>query len=101
MNNNMNEEKAKELGELLGESPIADEIKEAILENLAKIPMNLVDDLIESLKNEKSKISEVIFEIEEFFKKQDKEWEELAVTQRTAAEEIIENEIRSIEESMK
>lgn len=94
----MNEEKAKKLAELLADSPMADELKEAILEHLAKIPTGLVENLIISLEEEHEKAEKIAFEIKRFFEEQGKNWERIEGEQREAAENIITKEIEAIEQ---
>ena len=94
----MNEEKAKKLAELLAESPMADELKEAIIENLAKIPVGLIENLIISLEEEHKKTEDIASSIKEFFKKQDGDWAKLETKQHKSAEDIITKEVENIEQ---
>jgi hypothetical protein len=95
---NINEEKAKKLGDLLAESPLADELKDAIISNLAKIPIGFIDNLIVSLESEKEKVEEIASSIKDFFEEQDKNWKELEEKQANEAERIIKEEIEQIEQ---
>jgi len=93
--------KIEKLGTLLATSPLAPELKEAILQNIAYIPADLVEGLVVSLENESQKVEEITQNIEAFFAEQDIAWKNLAQEQKKSANGIIEEELAKIEAEIK
>lgn len=96
----MDTQKAQHLGILLADSLLADEVKRAIMENLAIMPMSVVDKLIVSLEAEKGYMSNAVKELEDFVKDQEKAWATLAAKQKKETERITSEEILKIELGM-
>lgn len=86
-------EKAKRLGSLLASSPIAHELKMAILANLSKMPEKYLDALVVSLENEAKGIEILIKEVDDFIKTQDADWEKVADDQIELADKIVSEEV--------
>lgn len=77
-------------------SPIAHDLKMAILENLAKIPERYLDLIITSLENEAKGIEILIKETNSFIKEQDEEWEKVAEEQTAFAAKLVSEEVLSL-----
>jgi len=94
--------KAKKFGELLARSPLAEELKQALLDNLEFMPERNIDFLITALENEVAGLEIVTQEAESFLKKQEEDWEKLEKEQEEAASKIVRKEIRrlDVEEEM-
>lgn len=90
---NIVHDKAKKLGGLLAVSPIAHDLKMAILENLAKMPEKYLDSLIVSLENEAKGIEILIKEADDFIKAQDEDWDKVAEEQVDLAAKIVSEEV--------
>ena len=95
--NKTDTKKAQKLGKLLAESPLEDEIKQAIIDNIDKMPMDLVDKLIYSLENEQEVVDKIAKEVKDFIAKRDKAWADLGKKQQAAVDEIIDKEEKEIE----
>ncbi len=93
----MDTQKAQKLGKLLADSMLADEIKEAIVKNLAIIPMPLIDKLIASLEAEGKYMANAVTDIENFFAEQNNAWDALAARQKKETERIVAEEALKIE----
>lgn len=96
----MDTQKAQYLGTLLADSLLADEVKRAIMENLAIMPISAVDKLIASLEAEKGYMSNAVKELEDFVKDQEEAWAALAAKQKKETERITSEEILKIELGM-
>ena len=94
-------EKAKKLGQLLANSPLALELKMAILENLSQLPEKYLDALIVSLENEARGIEIIVKEADDFLKQQDEDWAQLEVKQRETADKIVAEELSKIDHDAK
>ncbi|HNZ55311.1 MAG TPA: hypothetical protein PKN73_01115 [Candidatus Paceibacterota bacterium] len=90
-------EKAKKLGGLLAASPIAHDLKMAILENLAKMTERHIDALVVCLENEAKGIEILIKEADDFAEAQDADWDKVAEEQVDLAAKIVSEEVRQLE----
>lgn len=101
MEENTQQHIAKHLGELLASSPLAEEIKKTILDNLEKLPGYMVFDLINALENEEAELGRISLDIELFLKKQGQDWQKLEEEQKEAADQIIGKEVQNVENEIK
>lgn len=88
---------AQELGELLAQSNLSEEIKERILNKLDEMPDYLIFGLIDALKSEEQDMSRMLLDLDLFFNDQDKAWEQAAADQAVATDSIlseVEDEIK-------
>lgn len=79
---------ADEIGELLAQSPIDDEIKNRLLDKMEEIPESLLFRLKDALETEKEELEAVAFDIGIFLKDQDKNWQGVVLDQKKAAGEL-------------
>lgn len=101
MDSKTQKEIQERLGKLLAASPLADDLKKALLDNLDKIPDYHVFDLIDALEKEKLELQRIALDIKLFLDQQDEDWKKLEEKQQKAADEIIDEEIRKIEDEVK
>lgn len=94
-------EKAKTLGRLLANSPLALDLKMAILENLSNMPEKYLDALITSLENEARGLEQIMQEADSFIKQQDEDWAKLATDQQVAADKIMTEELAQLDKEVK
>lgn len=80
---------ADRIGELLAESPLDEEIKSLLLDNMEKIPEHLLFKLKDALEIEQEGLENIAFEIELFLKEQDDNWEKTKEDQQKTADTII------------
>jgi|SRR3989344_2733946 len=92
---------AQELGELLAQSNLDEGIKQRILDNLDNLPDHLIFGLIDALKQEEQDMSRMLLDLDIFFNTQDQAWDQTALDQRQATEEIVSKEARNIEDEIK
>lgn len=89
------------LGRLLAESPLAEEIKKAILDGLDKLPDYLVFDLLDALEKEKIELERIALEVKIYLEQQDKDWLKLEEKQQDVADGIIDQELQKMEDELK
>ncbi len=89
------------LGRLLAESPLAEELKAAILDGLDKLPDYLIFDLLDALEKEKIELERIALEVKTYLDGQDKDWLKLEEKQQQAADHIIDKEVQKIEDDLK
>lgn len=94
-------EVAEKVARLLAESPLDSRIKEALLEDFDKIPEHLIIKLLEMLESEAKQLDVVVKEIDDFKKKQDKNWANLEKDQKALADSIVEKHLKKLEEEAK
>lgn len=82
-------ELAEKIGVMLAESPLDEEVKKVILDNLDKMPMPLVYRLVDCLEMEKESLAIVVSEIERFAREQNEGWDDIAKQQTQKTDEII------------
>lgn len=76
---------ADTIGELLAKSPMDEELKNLLLENMEKIPEHLLFQLKDALEMEQEELEHVAFEIKMFLKDKNAGWDKLAEEQKKAA----------------
>lgn len=91
----MNEEKAKQLAQLIYLAPISKEVKEAILSNLSHTPAVLVEYFIDSLQEGVDQFTDAVAA---FFKEQDGRWSAVEEKQRSEADRIIREEVEKVKQ---
>jgi len=79
---------ADRVGKLLAESPLDEEIKQVLLDDVDQLPAHLLFKLLDVLENEREQLETVAFEIELFLKEQNKNWEQTEKEQQKAADTI-------------
>ncbi|MBI2676469.1 MAG: hypothetical protein HYX21_00735 [Candidatus Yanofskybacteria bacterium] len=89
------------LAKLLADSPLAENIKKALLDNMDKIPDYHVFDLIDALEKEKVELQRIALDIKLYLEQQDKDWKDLEAKQEAVADEIVDQEIQKIEDEFK
>jgi len=94
-------EKAKTLGRLLANSPLALDLKMTVLENLSNMPEKYLDALIVSLENEAKGIETLLKEADEFIKGQDADWASLEMRQQEVADKIVAEELAQLDKDAK
>lgn len=101
MNEITQKEIQERLGRLLAESPLAEELKAAILDGLDKLPDYLIFDLLDALEKEKIELERIALEVKTYLDGQDKDWLKLEEKQQQAADHIIDKEVQKIEDDLK
>ena len=89
------------LGQLLAESSLAEELKEAILDGMDKLPTYLIFDLLDALEKEKIELERIALDIKLYLDQQDKDWLKLEEKQQETAEDIVDQELRKMEDDIK
>lgn len=89
------------LAKLLADSPLAEEVKKALIDNLDRIPDYHIFDLIDALEKEKIELERIALDIKLYLEQQDKDWKELEAKQEQAADDIVDQEIQKIEDEFK
>ena len=97
MATNIIQEKAKRCGELLARSPMDEEIKKTILENLGSLTEGDLDRLLFSLEQENAHLSLLASQLSDFDKKQEKGWGRLAKDQEKKARDVVNDFSRQLE----
>jgi len=87
--NEAQQQLADRMGELLAESPMDEEIKTLLSDNMEKIPENLLFKLKDALEMEQEALEETAFEIQIFLKEQDANWGKLAEEQKKVATTLV------------
>lgn len=94
------EQKAQKIGELLASSPLKEEIKVAILDNLSEMPESALDQLLTALTNEYQLIDTLALELEKFAAHQKEYWRDLEEAQREAVDDVVAKHVRELEEEL-
>ena len=89
------------LAKLLADSPLAEDLKKALLDNLDRIPDYHIFDLIDALEKEKVELERVALDIKLYLEQQDKDWKDLEAKQEALADEVVDQEIQKIEDEFK
>lgn len=79
---------ADRMGELLAESLMDEELKNLLLENMEKIPEQLLFKLKDALEMDQQEAENTAFEIELFLKEQDDSWKKVAEDQKKMADTL-------------
>ncbi len=93
-------QKAEKIGELLAASPISEELKTAILNNLGEMPERALDALLTALTNEHQLFGNLALELEKFTAHQNEYWRDLEEEQREAVDDVVAKHVRELEEEL-
>lgn len=85
--------KANKLGELLAGSPIAEGLKELILEKLPEMSEKSIDLIISALENEQQMVERLLSSLDEFENVQESEWQELEKNQTDMLDKMVNEEV--------
>lgn len=88
MLNNEQQGLAEKLGLLLADSALPEMIKEAIIQNLYKIPDDKIAELARVLENEQDKLNSLVAGLQKFFQTQKGSWAETEKQQNSVAATI-------------
>lgn len=88
---------AEKLAHLLAESPLDEEIKEAILEKLDVLPEAVIIRLIDSLEKEREELKRIEFEDELFKQIREENWQDLEEKQRAFTDDFTNKVAEKIE----
>lgn len=98
MNAKIQKEVQERLARLLAESPLNNQLKEALLGSLDKIPDYYVFDLIDALEKERIGLEKIALDIKLFLEQQDEDWKKVEEKQGQVADEIIDEELKKLED---
>ena len=101
MNAKMEKAIEERLAKLWADSPLAEDVKKALLDNMDRIPDYHIFDLIDALEKEKIELQRIALDIKLYVEQQDKDWKDLEAKQEAVADEIIDGEIQKIEDEFK
>ena len=101
MNDKIQKGIQERLARLLADSPLAEDLKKALIDNLDKIPDYHIFDLIDALEKEKIELERIALDIKLYLEQQDKDWKDLEAKQEVVADELINQEIQKIEDEFK
>ena len=101
MNAKTEKEIQERLAKLLAFSPLAEDLKKALVDNLDKIPDYHIFDLIDALEKEKVELERIALDIKLFLEQQGKDWKDSEAKQEEIANEIVDQEIQKIEDEFK
>lgn len=79
---------AEKLGSLLAGSTLPEMIKEAIIQNLYKIPDDKINELVRVLETEQDKLNSLVANLQKFFQRQKGSWVETEKQQHAIAADI-------------
>jgi len=91
-NNNLTTEEQKladELGQLLAESVLNPEIKDALADNVERMPKDMIFRLLNALRSEKKSLERLETQLELFDEEQDEKWKKLADDQQKFANDLV------------
>lgn len=100
MNQEIQKEIQERLGQLLAQSPLAEEIKKAILDGLDQLPPYLIFDLLDALEKEKIELERIALDVKAYLEQQDGDWLKLEEKQQEVADSIIDQEVQKIEDEV-
>ena len=86
--------KVRRCWELLAQSPLDDEIKNTVIENIGKMTENQLDQIIHSLERETIELTALAKLLKNFDKKQDESWKSLEEKQKELAGRVIEETLQ-------
>ena len=101
MNAKIQKEVQERLAKLLVFSPLAEDLKKVLIDNLDKIPDYHIFDLIDALEKEKVELERIALDIKLYLEQQDKDWKDLEAKQEALADEVVDQEIQKIEDEFK
>lgn len=101
MNQKIKKEIQDRLGKLLAESPLHNEVKKVLLDNIDKIPDYRVFDLIDALEKEKIELERIALDIKLFLEQQNEDWRKLEEKQAQVADATIEEELKRLEDEFR
>ena len=90
-------EKAKEVGMLLAQSPLSDDIKQVFLDAIDTMKVSDLDLLLDSLRKEDRELELFAEKLEQFFKERDQDWKNLEAEQKKRTTELVEEFLRDIQ----
>lgn len=88
MLNNEQQALAEKLGSLLAGSTLPEMIKEAIIQNLYKIPDEKIAELVRVLETEQGKLNSLVADLQKYFQRQKSSWAETEKQQNSVAVDI-------------
>jgi len=86
--------KVQRVGTLLAQSPLDDEIKNAIIDNFDKVTEDQLDQILKSLERETVELTSLAKILKEFDSKQDNDWKSLEKEQEETASKIVEDAVK-------
>jgi|SRR3989344_4606149 len=89
------------LGHLLAESPLDEKIKQAILDNLDKIPGHMMVGLLDALNAEREQLKNLEFDLKSFEEEQDNKGGELEAKKKAVVESMAQKWAQKIVEQYK
>ncbi len=101
MNEDTQNRLAERLGQLLAESPLDNATKEAILERLDEMTEAELFELYDMLKKERKHVANIASQIQMMNSEQEKDWQEVAQNQKTAADNLVKKYVRETEDLKK
>lgn len=96
----MSQKDLTKIGELLGNSPLDEEIKKAIIDNLDNLPEHATEELLELLQKEDAQLERVSEILREFEETQNENWKELEAEQQTQASKLVNQITTEIEDEL-
>lgn len=87
--NEAQQQLADRIGELLAVSPMDEELRQMLLDNMEKIPEHLLFQLKDALETEQEELENTAFEIKMFLKDKNIGWDKLAEEQKKAADTLV------------
>ncbi len=88
--------KLERCGKLLAQSPLADEIKNAVIDTLGKMTEGDIDRLIKMLERETIELTALTNELHKFNAAQDVNWSNLENSQAKTADEMVEKALQGV-----
>lgn len=98
MNPIIQKEIQERLAKLLAESPLDGQIKKVLRDNIGDIPDYYIFDLIDALEKEKIELARIALDVKLFLEQQDSDWKKVEAQQQQVADEIIDDELKKIED---
>ncbi|MDO8495777.1 MAG: hypothetical protein Q7S32_04705 [bacterium] len=98
MNAKIEQSVQERLAKLLAESPLNNDIKKALVDNIGNIPDYHLFDLIDALEKEKIELGRIALDVKLFLEQQDKDWKKVEEQQEKVSDEIIDAEIKKLDD---
>ncbi len=86
--------KLKRCGSLLAQSPLDEEIKNAVIESISKMTESQLDQIIQSLERETIELTTLTKLLKDFDDKQNNAWGDIEKNQREVADKVIEETLQ-------
>jgi len=96
----MEQKDISKIGELLANSPLDEEIKKSIIENIDRLPEYAAQELLSLLQKENAQLERVSQILKEFEETQNENWEELGTQQQTQASKLVDQITTEIEDEL-